>query len=95
MEIIYSNLSFTKVTQNLENLKSNFNFPKRSYEHKYKSNNWIKMHGKAMRRKPFKKVNAVVMMDEANEKAEKAATAGEPESDPLSAAAGTDEPAEG
>lgn len=42
MEIIYSNLSFTKVTQNLENLKSNFNFPKRSYEHKYKSNNWIK-----------------------------------------------------
>lgn len=64
MEIIYSNLSFTKVTQNLENLKSNFNFPKRSYEHKYKSNNWIKMHGKAMRRKPFKKVNAVVMMDE-------------------------------
>ena len=32
---------------------------------------------------------------EANEKAEKAATAGEPESDPLSAAAGTDEPAEG
>lgn len=54
----------TKVTQNLENLKSNFNFPKRSYEHKYKSNNWIKMHGKAMRRKPFKKVNAVVMMDE-------------------------------
>ena len=29
------------------------------------------------------------------QKAEKAATAGEPESDPLSAAAGTDEPAEG
>ena len=28
-------------------------------------------------------------------KPEKAATAGEPESDPLSAAAGTDEPAEG
>ena len=34
-------------------------------------------------------------MTETNEKVEKAATAGEPESDPLSAAAGTDEPAEG
>lgn len=27
----------------------------RSYEHKYKSNNWLRMHGMPMRRKPFKK----------------------------------------
>lgn len=36
----------------------------RSDEHKYKSNNWLKLHGKSMRRKPFKKEQPFILLDE-------------------------------
>lgn len=34
----------------------------RSYDYKSKSNNWLKFHGRIMRRKPFKR--SVMILDE-------------------------------
>ena len=49
--------------QSLEQLKEHYsNYSQRSYEHKTKSNNWLKLHGKVMRRKPFKQ--DVIILDE-------------------------------
>lgn len=51
------------ITQSLEDLRKCYpNYPLRSYEHKFKSNNWLKLHGKIMRRKPFKR--DVMILDE-------------------------------
>ena len=45
------------VTQSIEDIKKpEFVVVKRTYEHRYLSNNWLKMHGKPMRRKPFNKM---------------------------------------
>lgn len=50
--------------QSLEQLKKYYpDYSQRSYEHKTKSNNWLKLHGKTMRRKPFKQ-NVIMMLDE-------------------------------
>ena len=56
--------NFFAVTQSLE-LFDNL-CPKhfRTFEHKYKSNNWLKSHGKAMRRKPFKREFLPPILDE-------------------------------
>lgn len=52
------------ITQSLEDLKKCYpNCPLRSYEHKFKPNNWLKLHGKPMRRKPFKR-EAMMILDE-------------------------------
>lgn len=56
-------MNMITVTQNLEDLRKNYsNYPPRSYEHKTKSNNWLKLHGKTMRRKPFKR--EMMILDE-------------------------------
>ena len=58
-------MKIIKVTQSLEDLKKCYpNFPPRSSEHKFKANNWLKLHGKAMRRKPFKRKYHIMMIDE-------------------------------
>jgi len=45
------------LTQSLADFKRpEFIRVERNDFHKYKSNNWLKMHGKPMRRKPFKKM---------------------------------------
>lgn len=45
------------VTQSIEDFKKpDFVVVKRNYEHRFMSNNWLKMHGKPMRRKPFAKM---------------------------------------
>ncbi len=40
---------------------------KRSNEHKYRANNWLKMHRKPMRRKPYKK-ECYFVIDEMHER---------------------------
>lgn len=53
------------VTQSIEDFKQTGNVVvNRNYDHRYMSNNWLKMHGKPMRRKPFKKMIRP-LMDEA------------------------------
>lgn len=56
-------MKMIKIVQNLEDLKKCYsNFTPRSFEHKFKANNWLKLHGKKMRRKPFKR--DYMMIDE-------------------------------
>lgn len=59
----------TKVAiSDLEELKNAFSkHPKRSNNHKYKANNWLKMHGKPMRRKPCK-MELCPIIDEIHER---------------------------
>lgn len=47
----------------MEDLKRAYPVDQRNVNHKYKTNNWLKMHKKPMRRKPFKKL--YLIMDEA------------------------------
>lgn len=54
-------MNIITVTQDVSVLRKSY----RSKNHMYKSNNWLKMHGEAMRRKPFKKeVKHVLVLDE-------------------------------
>lgn len=55
------------VTQSINDFKKpDFIVLTREYEHRFMSNNWLKMHGKPMRRKPFKKLRQpIFVMDEA------------------------------
>ena len=58
-------MKMIKITQSLEDLKKCYpNFTPRSSEHKFKANNWLKLHGRTMRRKPFKRENNIMMIDE-------------------------------
>lgn len=43
------------VSQTLEDINELYPRHCRSVEHMFKSNNWLKLHGMRMRRKPFKK----------------------------------------
>ena len=45
-------MKLTTVTQTLDLTGRKPHF--RDADHKYKSNNWLRMHGKPMRRNPFK-----------------------------------------
>lgn len=42
------------VNQSLEDINKLYRRHCRSVEHMFKSNNWLKLHGMKMRRKPFK-----------------------------------------
>lgn len=55
------------VTLSIEDFKRpEFIRVERNDFHKYKSNNWLKLHGKPMRRKPFKKLRQpILIIDEA------------------------------
>ena len=45
-----------RVTQTIEQLPNKSeNFVIRDYDHRWRSNNWLKYHHKPMRRKPFKR----------------------------------------
>ena len=56
-----SKIKLIEALQNLEDLKCCYpNCPPRSYNHKFKSNNWLKLHGEAMRRKPFKRKYGII-----------------------------------
>lgn len=59
----------TKIAiSDLEELQNTFCKPqKRSSNHKYRSNNWLKMHGEPMRRKPFK-MELCYIIDEVHER---------------------------
>ena len=58
-------LHIIEVTQSIENLPHYpFKPISRSDDHRYKSNNWLKQHGKAMRRKPFKRGGISYLIDE-------------------------------
>lgn len=50
------------VVQSLENIKKLYPSHSRSKEHRYKSNNWLKLHNMIKRRKPFKK--EYIILDE-------------------------------
>ena len=54
-------MNIITVMQDMSVLKRSY----RSKNHRYKSNNWLKMHGETKRRKPFKKeVNHALVLDE-------------------------------
>ena len=52
-----------EVTQSMDDLQKYYpNYRPRGCNHKFKSNNWLKLHGQTMRRKPFKR--ELVVLDE-------------------------------
>ena len=54
------------VSQSIEDFKRpEFIRAERNDFHKHKSNNWLKLHGKPIRRKPFKKLITPLLFDEA------------------------------
>lgn len=53
---------YVMVTQNIEDIKKAYPVWYRGINHKYKTNNWLKMHGEPMRRKPFER--EYMFMDE-------------------------------
>ena len=54
------------VSQSIEDFKRpEFIRAERNDFHKHKSNNWLKLHGKPIRRKPFKKLISPLLFDEA------------------------------
>lgn len=48
----------------IDNLDNRF-LVKERYYHKFKSNNWLKLHHKVMRRRPFTRHEKMFVMDEA------------------------------
>ena len=50
------------VVSNLGELQDFSNRYKRRNEHKWRVNNWLKIHGKPMRRKPYKKKNVILSL---------------------------------
>lgn len=53
-----------KVTQSIEQLSDKLEeLEIRDYDHRSRSNNWLKYHHKPMRRKPFKR-NVFYLIDE-------------------------------
>lgn len=54
-------MNIITVKQDMSVLRKSY----RSKNHMYKSNNWLKIHGETMRRKPFtKEVKRVLVLDE-------------------------------
>lgn len=52
------------IMQNIQQLKSAYEpyaFSQKNFLHDYETNNWLKMHGKPMRRKPFKRTKNMIL----------------------------------
>ena len=55
------------IMQNMQQLKSAYEpyaFSHKNFPHDYEANNWLKVHGIPMRRKPFKRKFVTIALDE-------------------------------